>query len=423
MLKYDIINALAERFDLSCYLEICTLSTGLHFGSVNAGRLKLRHRLMYRCPEQVHDGMEITFRTEAETSHDLIRAIDRLLPAEERYDLIFVDPWHTYEASAGDLYGALCLLQPNGIIVVHDCNPTDAATVGREFQGGDWCGVTYQAFIDFALATRPTSSCVVDSDYGCGVLMFGDAFVTTPVRRPKISPRTQFDWSIARRQDDAAYAFFDRNRPALLNLMSVEAFAQACGIEGDDHSTINLLHNESWTDGSAGWSVAGDVAFISTPGVAGASLAVANAAPGREVDALSAAAADVPDNRAYRASIPVEAGYTYEAQLYAVAREGTLQLLLLFVDENGAVLASPRTSLTTAQGQTDVDGWSKLAVRSVAPISACFATILIRLTNERTVASPMSALIKCAMLTQAPPAEGLELAWKPAAPTLRPGAR
>ncbi len=229
MQKYEIVNGFAPPGGNGRYLELCTPSTGVKFALVDPDRYAVRHRLMYRCPETFEDGQKITFRTTACGSQDLVRAVDALLLAEQRYDVILVDPWHSYAASAADLHGALCLLRPGGVLVVHDCNPTDPELVSPEFRAGGWCGVTYQAFIDFVLSAEPAGHCVVDSDYGCGVVFTQGCAVPEGLRTVRPGRRLVFEWAIAREDDAARFAFFSRNRQALLNMVEPFDFADAMG--------------------------------------------------------------------------------------------------------------------------------------------------------------------------------------------------
>ena len=224
MEKYDIVNGLAREFGLRRYLEICTSTTGLKFQYVDPANFDACHRLMYRCPPGHDDGFAVMARTEAETSHALVAELHASLPAAERYDIILVDPHHTYRASRLDLLGAMCLLAPHGILVVHDCNPTDPTIVQPQFQPGSWCGVTYQAYVDFLLGGHAAGHCTVDADYGCGVVFNTAAPVPAPWRNRQPPHRLALDWAEACDDDAERYAFFDRHRTALLNLVSPEHF-------------------------------------------------------------------------------------------------------------------------------------------------------------------------------------------------------
>lgn len=224
MEKYDIINGLAREFGLRRYLEICTSSTGLKFQYVESGQFEVCHRLMYRCPRDHDDGFEITRRTADETSHALVADLHAGLSASERYDIVFVDSFHTYRASRLDLLGAMCLLAPHGIMVVHDCNPTDATIVQPTFRPGSWCGVTYQAYVDFLLGGRGAGHCTVDTDYGCGVVFNTEAAVPASWRNAGPPSRLALDWAAASDDDDARFAFFAAHRAALLNLVTPAHF-------------------------------------------------------------------------------------------------------------------------------------------------------------------------------------------------------
>ena len=241
MFKYDIINIFGRAHSMNRYLEICTPTTGNRFAYVDSAVWVVRHRLMYRCPGTFDDGLPFHFRTQSEGAHDLIRDLDEVLPKSERYDLIFVDPWHSYDAGILDLNGALCLLRPGGVIVVHDCNPTDPTIVGSDFKDGDWCGLTYQSFIDFVLAAQPAGYLVVDTDYGCGLVFTQGSPLPPGLPNARPAQRLIFEWCLARAKEETRFAFFERNRVQLLNLVSPEQFAAAFGAlnpstKGDDDS-------------------------------------------------------------------------------------------------------------------------------------------------------------------------------------------
>jgi len=224
MEKYDIVNGLAREFGLRRYLEICTPTTGKKFQYVDAEHFDVCHRLIYRCHADHDDGFETTRRTADDTSHALVTELHGTLPAAERYDIVLVDPHHTYRASRLDLLGAMCLLAPHGVMVVHDCNPTDAGIVQPQFQDGSWCGVTYQAYVDFVLGGRAAGHCTVDADYGCGVVYNAQSVIPPAWRGARAPDRMALDWAAASDDDEARFAFFDQHRTVLLNLVTPAHF-------------------------------------------------------------------------------------------------------------------------------------------------------------------------------------------------------
>ena len=245
MQKYDIINGLARTFGYRRYLEICTPTTGHKFQFLDVTQLDVRHRLMYACPDDFSDGAVIDFRDPADNSLALIRGIIEGRREDAiRYDIVFVDPYHTYRSSMLDLRAAMCLLRPNGILVVHDCNPNDPDTVQPIFQEGEWCGVTYQAFLDFVLAARWPGYCTVDTDYGCGIIFNTDADVPPAWRNAGPPDRLLLEWAAVRDDDHRRFAFFEAHRAELLNLVSEDAF----------QAVLPLSRVEPAVPGEAGWT-------------------------------------------------------------------------------------------------------------------------------------------------------------------------
>jgi hypothetical protein len=213
MQKYEIVNALIARNSYGRYLEICTPSTGFRFSRIDRTHLHWCHRLMYRCPPGFTDGSEITFRSGDEHIGHLL---DPALP----YDLIFLDPHHTFECSMRDLQSALAMLRPQGAIVVHDCSPTTKELAGPTFRSGPWFGVTYCAYLDFLLSHPDLVYYTVDADYGCGVI--------TKASRDQVSASRHSElgrlWRLQRNQQQDMFDFFHHHRRELLNLISVRDF-------------------------------------------------------------------------------------------------------------------------------------------------------------------------------------------------------
>jgi hypothetical protein len=221
MKKSDIINRLNRKHGFRRFLEISTLTTGRDFAKVDAADLDIKDRLTYRWPDDHSDGEPVTFSTPEPSSHRLVKD---LIDAGYRYDSIFVDPYHSYTCSHVDISGAFALLEPGGVMVVHDCGPTDPEMLCPEYKDGFWCGVTYAAFIDFTLGRRDLSYYTVDCDFGCGVIY--KQRILLPYPSTEEWSRLLFGWDIARQDDDARTKFYLDNRAALLNLISEDEFGR-----------------------------------------------------------------------------------------------------------------------------------------------------------------------------------------------------
>jgi hypothetical protein len=191
---------------------------------------------MYQCPDAYDDGEPIDFRSR---DLDVSACLDTIRRRALRYDLILVDPWHTYATSRRDIEEALAMLNPGGFIVVHDCLPPDEATTTPDFVPGSWCGLTYQAYLDVVTSRRDLVYRTVAIDFGCGVIrkLSGPAQIEatlrgtarTLLRRPQPLPGATLvrDWRELAPEDPARYPFFAANAHALLRLVSAKDISGA----------------------------------------------------------------------------------------------------------------------------------------------------------------------------------------------------
>lgn len=106
------------------------------------------------------DGGNHTFRSIEEATREVLRL--------GQFDVAFVDPFHTYDASleAFRVFGECT--RRSGWLVAHDCFPPFGLAADT-FQPGPWCGSTYAAFRDTAVLSG-RAWLVIDDDFGLGVL-------------------------------------------------------------------------------------------------------------------------------------------------------------------------------------------------------------------------------------------------------------
>ena len=131
-----------------------------------------------------------------------------------KYDIIFIDPHHTFAQSKKDIETAYhCLLNDNGVIVIHDCYPTNICLVDEFYTGKPWCGLTYKAFIDFKNNNNMIQTYVVDCDFGCGIIL---------KNKQRNDAYTLPDGLIL--DDVAKFDFFIKNAKSLLDLISPTDF-------------------------------------------------------------------------------------------------------------------------------------------------------------------------------------------------------
>ena len=114
------------------------------------------------------------------TSDDFFRRVPHIF-SEHKIDLALIDGLHTYEQAWRDVENCLKFLSPNGVILMHDCNPvTEAMGVpavsvddarSKNIPGweGFWCGDVWKAIV--RLRTRnDLQAFVLDCDMGVGIV-------------------------------------------------------------------------------------------------------------------------------------------------------------------------------------------------------------------------------------------------------------
>lgn len=155
MKRHQIINSLIERNEFKTYLEI----------GLDEGNFQNDEKIRCQSKESV-DPMEGSRATHNVTSDEFFATNTK------KFDLIFIDGLHHSDQVIRDIDNALNSLTENGIIVVHDCNPTTEAMQKVPRIQGEWTGDVWRAFCSFRI--RPDLfMCVIDTDYGCGIITRG----------------------------------------------------------------------------------------------------------------------------------------------------------------------------------------------------------------------------------------------------------
>lgn len=139
-------------------------------------------------------------------------------------DVIFIDGLHTYEQSFRDVMNSLEVVSSGGVIVIHDCNPTNEIVampatspmeVARKHPAGwrgIWCGDVWKTVV--RLRTLPdVESFVLDTDFGLGIV------------RKRKGTRPSLSGSLISIKD-LTYDDLAANRTDLLDLKPVEYFSE-----------------------------------------------------------------------------------------------------------------------------------------------------------------------------------------------------
>ena len=187
--RYDIINLLIQKYNLSSYLEIGCFQKECF----NKIECELKH-----C-------VDPNFEADYQMTSDKFFKNRRDTLTYHPYNVIFIDGMHTSSQVYSDIINSCKTLYNLGFIVVHDVNPatewhTRPSTDYK--RGEEWNGTTYQGFIRFKQENPHLNIFTIDCDYGVGIIT------------------ERFNTDVK----DVTWEEFDANRAELLGLKSVEEF-------------------------------------------------------------------------------------------------------------------------------------------------------------------------------------------------------
>ena len=184
--RYDIINALINKYRYTRYLEI----------GVDQRENFSKIRAPYK------DSVDPNGKAVFNMTSDVFFSTER-----GPYDIVFVDGLHTRAQALRDIDNALRCLAPGGSIVVHDCLPgTERHQLPKPAASAEaWTGDVWKAWVQLRSERDDLSMFVVDTDWGCGVIQRG--------QQQRVQAPAELSWSI-----------FVQQRNALLNVIDPQDF-------------------------------------------------------------------------------------------------------------------------------------------------------------------------------------------------------
>lgn len=152
--RWDIINRFIKERKYESFLEIGT-ATGETYKKVIA---KVRISV---------DPELNTNATYKMTSDEYFSNIKH--HNNQKFDIIFIDGYHEHNQAFRDILNALDHLNKNGMIIVHDCHPTNESMQNPFMNQFFWTGDVWKAFLK-ARAVLKYECYILDYDFGCGVI-------------------------------------------------------------------------------------------------------------------------------------------------------------------------------------------------------------------------------------------------------------
>jgi hypothetical protein len=197
--RYDIINALIHKNNYKSYVEIGVRNPEECFNYI-------------QCESKiaVDPGVEGDFKVDFKLTSDEFFAQNT-----QKFDLIFIDGLHIDDQVKKDIENSINAINPNGTIVLHDCNPPSLHHAREDYYDFNtpatvyWNGTVWKALVDFrASAYAHKYECqVVNTDWGIGIIK------ASASSKPIVN-------------DNPFYAFrkFEQDRERYIGLISIEQF-------------------------------------------------------------------------------------------------------------------------------------------------------------------------------------------------------
>lgn len=143
---------------------------------------------------------------------------------KDYFDVVFIDGLHTYDQSLRDVMNSLEKLRPNGVIVMHDCNPLHyaAAYPAKSLEhvvqlnlpgwNGAWQGDVWKTICFLRSNRNDLQIFVMDCDDGLGIITRGQPGSCLDLNNADLSKMT--------------YEDLEKNREMFLNLQSVSFLSE-----------------------------------------------------------------------------------------------------------------------------------------------------------------------------------------------------
>jgi SAM-dependent methyltransferase len=173
--KGDIINRLIRCFGFTSYLEYNKFDGATYYADIVCDSKTLAY-----LPEHSYlDARNLPrlLRLAADVPPQDLLPLPQLLErhAGRRFDVIFFDPVHVRPDVDHALRALPALLNPGGVLVVHDCHPEREEQTSLARRHGAWVGETYKAFALLRHHNRGRAV-TVSEDFGVG-LVWNDGLV------------------------------------------------------------------------------------------------------------------------------------------------------------------------------------------------------------------------------------------------------
>lgn len=211
-IRSQIINFFIKHLDAKLYLEI-----GVRNPRYNFDKIKCEQKF------SIDPGLEfkenpVDFKMTSDDFFNQLGKSELSLASDTKFDIIFIDGLHLADQVERDIKNSLEVLNENGVIILHDCNPPTINHARENYgvtsspAGPFWNGTTWKAYYKYR-HIKDLYSITFDSDWGVGIItkqkFYGFNNISTKIKNPF------FEYNVLK-----------KNRKKHLNLRSFEEWSQ-----------------------------------------------------------------------------------------------------------------------------------------------------------------------------------------------------
>lgn len=216
--RKQIIQDLIDKKRYSTYLEIGVFSGTVFFGVKARKKIAVDPDFQFgkfkRTKKIIKNFSNLNAEYYELTSDDFFKQHASRLFSKNPVDICFVDGMHEYDYALRDVENTLKFLQNDGVIIMHDCNPTTAENAvsfaewkSRNYSG-NWNGDVWKTIVHLRSLRKDITTFVLDVDYGLGIVC----------KRP---PQNTLSFTEAEIRS-LTYSDFDKNRQHWLDLKPMD---------------------------------------------------------------------------------------------------------------------------------------------------------------------------------------------------------
>lgn len=173
MYRYDVINFIIGKFGFKKYLEIGVFRPEFCFDLICA------EEKMGVDPGIEYPDNPVKYKMTSDEFFSRLHRGELDLPADYKWDVIFIDGLHISHQVLKDVNNSLNHLSEGGYIILHDCNPPTAWHQREDyFIDGSfkpWNGTVWKVIYYLRSQREDLKIGVADTDWGMGIITKGNS--------------------------------------------------------------------------------------------------------------------------------------------------------------------------------------------------------------------------------------------------------